>query len=248
MKRLFFWFNHLLSRFGLQLSEVESPTSSNLRHFLAIYPIETIIDVGANRGQYGTELRHAGYTGKIISCEPLPTPFEALRSRAAPDPQWKCLNIALSDQNRSLDLNVSLATEYSSALPILPETVARDSKACVTSTETVKARTLDSLWEELEVGAGASMLKIDTQGSEEAILNGAQVSIRELTAIQLELSAEPIYEGQTVMELMIARLRTYGFIPYQIWSGFRDEPTGRVLEYDGIFVRTNAPTSTLPHS
>ena len=248
MKRLLFRLNQWLHRIGFQLSAVESPTSIHLRRLLFIYPIETIIDVGANCGQYGTELRSAGYTGKIISCEPLGAPFETLRSRALLDPQWQCLNIALSDQDRSLDLHVSQATEYSSALPILPGTVARDGTACVTRTETVHARTLDSLWEELETGVGPIMLKIDTQGSEEAILNGAKASLEKLAAIQLELSAEPIYAGQPVMEQMIARVRAAGFVPYQIWSGFRDEPTGRVLEYDGIFVRAAGLTSsTLTH-
>lgn len=237
MSRLIFQINKGLAKLGYALNPLETPTVENLRRFLTAYPIANIIDIGANGGQYGSELRHAGYRGKIISCEPLKSPYEKLSARASSDSQWQCLNVALSDHDGTLDLNVSQSTEFSSALSILPDTVARDGNARVTRIETVTACTLDHIWNELNLSAGSTMLKVDTQGSEQAILKGAQLSLPKLSAIQLELSAEPIYSGQPDMELMMRLLREQGFVPYMIWPGFRDDATGRALEYDGLFVR-----------
>lgn len=238
MSRLIFQINKGLAKLGYALNPLETPTVKNLRRFLTAYPLANIIDVGANGGQYGSELRHAGYRGKIISCEPLKSPYEKLSARASSDSQWQCLNVALSDHDGTLDLNVSQSTVFSSALSVLPSTIARDGNARVTRVETVTACTLDHIWDELNLSGGSTMLKVDTQGSEQAILNGAQLSLPKLTAVQLELSAEPIYEGQSVMEAMISLLRDQGFVPYMIWPGFCDGVTGRTLEYDGIFVRT----------
>src|ERR1019366_9602096 len=53
--------------------------------------ITCVIDIGANTGQYGRELRETGYTGRLISFEPLSTPFQVLAKRAAKDPSWECM-------------------------------------------------------------------------------------------------------------------------------------------------------------
>ena len=237
MSRVVFQINKLLAKRGLALKPLETPTVENLRRFFKAYPIANIIDVGANAGQYGLELRHAGYLGKIISFEPLKEPFAKLAERASSDPLWRCLNMALSDHDGTLNLNVSQSTEFSSALTVLTDTIARDGNAQVVCVETVTTHTLDRIWDELEHLSGETMLKIDTQGSEQAILKGAQMSLPKVAAIQLELSAEPIYNGQPVMESMIRLLRAQGFVPYMIWPGFRDGLTQRALEYDGLFVR-----------
>jgi len=239
MQRLKFHFHKLLQRTGYKLVSMENMTVRHLRHMLTVHRIATVIDVGANCGQYGMELRRAGFLGKIISCEPLQHPFEKLKASAAADLNWHCLNVALSDQNQALTLNVSQSPEYSSVLPLLPSTVDRDSNARVTRVETVTARTLDSIWTEMDFAGGPTMLKIDTQGSEPKILRGASSSLPKLAAVQLELSAEPIYAGQPVMETMIGELREAGFVPFVIWPGFHDIYTGRVLEYEGIFIRAS---------
>src|SRR5512132_480081 len=60
----------------------------HLRGLFERYAIDCVLDVGANVGQYGTELRHAGYRGRLLSFEPVPAPAARRRQAAAGDPEW----------------------------------------------------------------------------------------------------------------------------------------------------------------
>src|SRR5215472_6069643 len=75
--------------------------------------IDVVLDVGANKGQFGKQLRGLGYRGRIISFEPLSDAFSALSQTASGDPMWTCHNFALGDLASSATINVS-ANSHSS--------------------------------------------------------------------------------------------------------------------------------------
>jgi len=58
--------------------------------------VNVVLDVGANSGQYATDLRRAAYKGRIVSFEPLSGPFSLLERSAARDPLWNCRQCALA--------------------------------------------------------------------------------------------------------------------------------------------------------
>ena len=79
--------------------------------------IECVLDVGANRGQYGRSLRRHGFAGDIISIEPLPQPHAELGQRAAGDSRWRIApRMALGDQERTIGFEISAEDDMSSAL------------------------------------------------------------------------------------------------------------------------------------
>src|SRR4051812_23319796 len=81
---------------------------SVLRDFMASHRIETVIDVGANAGQFARLLRERiAYQGRIISIEPLPDVFAGLQAKAAGDDNWSVLNMALGDADTVLPLNIA---------------------------------------------------------------------------------------------------------------------------------------------
>jgi hypothetical protein len=55
---------------------------------LKVFEIDCILDVGANEGQFGESLRASGYTGDIVSFEPLNSAHINLLKRSKPDPHW----------------------------------------------------------------------------------------------------------------------------------------------------------------
>src|SRR5262245_54527233 len=90
--------------------------ATRLREIFGDYNIETVIDVGANNGQYRNFLRNeVGFQGKIASFEPLPDLAESLRRRARrDDPEWSIYACALGRQPGGLDINVMANALFSS--------------------------------------------------------------------------------------------------------------------------------------
>ena len=80
-------------------------------------------------------------------------------------------------------------------------------------------------------------MKIDTQGFEWQVLNGAQNVLPGIHGILLELSLIPLYEGQHLWQEMIVRLEQEGFTFWALQPGFVDPHNGRTLQVDGIFYR-----------
>lgn len=81
------------------------------------------------------------------------------------------------------------------------------------------------------------MLKIDTQGYEAEVLEGAAETIRQCKAVLLEMSAVPLYEGQELWDSLHVRLSRSGFVMWNLIPDFRDARTGQLLQFDGLYVR-----------
>ena len=92
--------NTAAGRFGVEFLPrwrlARLPFASHLQRLFAKYEIDSVLDVGANRGQYRDFLRNeVGFTGMIISFEPVRHVFEQLERRTQEDPSWKAINMAL---------------------------------------------------------------------------------------------------------------------------------------------------------
>lgn len=197
----------------------------------------TVLDVGANIGQYGTALRAAGFRGRIVSCEPLPDAYEHLARRSRSDGSWTALQTAVGDEPGQLEINIS-ANSYSSS--ILPMTAAHSDAAPgseFVGAVTVPVTTVTELVQAQGVDPARTLLKVDTQGYEGPVLDGARELLGRFAAVQLELSFVPLYEGQLLFDDLVARLSALGFVTYGLEPGFGDPRTGRMLQCDGLFVR-----------
>src|SRR4051794_31190999 len=62
---------------------------------LLLHGVDLVLDVGANEGLYGSQLRQYGYRGRIVSFEPLSGPYRRLQRRVSRDPLWSCKQMAL---------------------------------------------------------------------------------------------------------------------------------------------------------
>lgn len=225
----------ILHRRGLDL--VKDPFPVRVATMLNWLPAAAVLDVGANIGQYGSALRAGGYKGRIVSCEPLSDAYAHLERRSSRDGAWTALRTAVGDVPGQTTINVS-ANSYSSSL--LPMTSAHTDAAPGSEfvrTETVTVTTVRDLVAEHGVDPARSLLKIDTQGFESAVLDGAGDLVGQFAALALELSFVPLYEGQALFDDLVARLRGAGYVLYGIDAGFGDPATGRMLQCDGLFVR-----------
>lgn len=96
---------------------------------------------------------------------------------------------------------------------------------------------LDSVSKQYLTPESRSFIKIDTQGFEWQVLDGAVDTLKNAQGVLLELSLTPLYGGQKLWREMIDRMETYGFTLWAIQKGFTDPVSGRSLQIDAIFIR-----------
>jgi FkbM family methyltransferase len=215
------------------------PEIQALRRFLSAFAVDCLFDVGANRGQYATTLRKdVGFTGTILSFEPNPDIFAELSKRAAPDGKWHVFNLALSDFDGTAGFNIMAADQFSSLKK--PSSAQDDifaGRNLVTRTVDIQCRRLDTLLPQLMAAHGfvRPFLKMDTQGHDLSVCEGAGQGLAQMAGVQTELGVRPIYEDGAGYRAMIDWLEERNFVP----SAFFANNKGHfplLVEMDGIFV------------
>jgi FkbM family methyltransferase len=144
--------------------------------------IDLLLDVGANRGQYGAWLRSAGFLGRIVSFEPLRGPFASLANAARDDPGWACHRIALGARPaRARPMNVSADSVSSSMLSLHDRTLTLEPETACVATEHVDVKTLDHFVPRLHLSRSRTCLKIDVQGYELEVLRGSRQALERIS-------------------------------------------------------------------
>ena len=221
----------LLRQFGYDIVRTE-------RNLLELNGIDLVLDVGANIGQYGKLIRKDGYTGAILSFEPLEKEHKKLATNSIFDPSWNVYSrCALGERDGTTIIHRSRNSYSSSLLNMLPAHLEAAPQSIYSSDEKVDEVTLDLIYESISEDAERVFLKIDAQGYEQAILKGAKNSLSKIQGIQLELSVIPLYENQKKYDYFIRELINLGFSLWSIRPGFYDPKSGRLLQFDGIFFR-----------
>lgn len=204
------------------------------------FGIDLVLDVGANTGQFASEIRQCGYVGRIVSFEPLSTAHGELLQSSAGDPLWVAYpRCALGDQAGEAEINIAGNSESSSILPMLESHRNAAPESAYQGKEIVPIKTLDAVAGPYLKDARAAFLKIDTQGFEWQVLDGARETLPSIKGILVELSLVPLYEGQHLWREVIDRLEAEGFTLWAFKPVFYDKATGRTLQVDGIFYRTS---------
>ena len=215
------------------------PEIQALRRFLNAFAVDCVFDVGANRGQYAAMLRKdARFAGTILSFEPNPDIFAQLSRRAASDRKWHVFNIALSDFDGTASFNIMAADQFSSLKkPSDAQDAIFAERNRIERVVEMQCRRIDGLVDELRSAHGFArpFLKMDTQGHDLSVCEGAGGALKEMAGVQTELGVRPIYEGGTGYRAMIDWLAGQDFVP----SAFFANNKGHfplLVEMDGIFV------------
>ena len=190
------------------------PQRMFLKNFLIELEADCVLDVGANGGQYGTELRLIGYTGHIISFEPDPQSYEKLIGRSNKDPKWHALNIALGRIAGQAEFNIMAASMFNSfRKPITGETDKfSDSNKIVKTVQVETARLADILPDlRRRHRFNKVFLKMDTQGFDQEVFAGALEVHDEIFGFQSEIGIKRIYDGVAGWSDQINAYQQYGF-------------------------------------
>lgn len=204
--------------------------------------INCVLDVGANTGQYGRSLRALGYTGWIISFEPVQRNLEQLRRWADRDAKWRVFPWALGAMEDASDINVMESSVFSSFLQPDPKSEERFGSANrVVKTERVEIKRLDHVLDGCLKGIDSAQIymKLDTQGSDIRVLAGAEAILSDILALQTELAFRKLYLKmpnftETLLQFMSKGFEVVDFIPVT-----RERDGLRVIEMDCIMLRSS---------
>jgi len=199
--------------------------------------INLVLDVGANNGGYALSMREFGYTKKIISFEPLKSAFSELKISAKNDKNWILNNYALGNEDTKSVINIAGNSFSSSILNMLPQHLNSAPESRFISQEEIEIKKLDTIFNAMVSANDNVMLKIDTQGYEKNVIDGAIESLPKIKIIQLEMSIVQLYESELLMTEMINYLDARGYQLFSLENGFGDSDSGQLLQVDGIFVR-----------
>ncbi|MDO9373184.1 MAG: FkbM family methyltransferase [Ferruginibacter sp.] len=232
-------FGAMLSLFhktGLDVRRFPTRDQRKLMHYLNQHGVNDCFDVGANTGQFALLLRSIGFKGNIFSFEPQTKAFQELRSSSDGAKRWNVYNIALGNTDASVKINISENSVSSSLLEIsqLLTDVAPETKYI--SSEEVEVKRLDNFLEGIDFHR-KFFLKIDAQGFEAKILEGAENCFDLIYALQIELTCVSLYKGEKLFDEMKSFIESKGFYLSGIESGFADMKTGRLLQVEAIFLR-----------
>ncbi len=210
------------------------------RRVLERLSVALVIDVGANQGQYGEELRADGYDGQIVSFEPASEPYSKLHARAQVDPSWKARRLALGARPGTATLHLA-ANEAKSSSLLEQKDLSFGSTATMryVGTEQVDVGTLATVGPEVAGSAERILLKLDVQGLELAVLEGAGDFLARVVAIETELSLLALYHGQPEWREVVDALEGYGYALFALEPGYSDWDSGRLVEMDAMFVRAD---------
>lgn len=210
------------------------------KKLLDFYKINTILDVGANSGQYGKQtINDLAFKGNLISFEPVKKTYKKLSEKANSYNNWTAYNYGFGNKNEELSINLSENTYSSSLMKILPKHVKSAPESKVVGEEKVRIKTLDSIYNDLIKTNENVLLKIDVQGFEKNVLEGAQESLKHIRGIQVEMSVEELYQGEMLYLDMLMYMKKLGFELCSLENGFYDQNSGKLLQVDGIFFKTN---------
>lgn len=229
--------NKPLHKMGAQLARYPDTDLKRRMAMFSHFGVNKILDVGANIGGYAMELRELGFKGKIISFEPLSATYGILKKNAANDNNWDTVNIALGSNDEETFINVAGNVNSSSLLNMLPDHLNSAPQSSYVGKEKIIVCKLDTVLKDYQSNGDVMLLKIDTQGFEKQVLDGAVNSLSGITGIQLEMSLLPLYSGSILYLEMIEFLKNKGFKLYSLENGFSNPDTGQLLQVDGIFFR-----------
>lgn len=228
----------IVNRLGYDILHLPvDPFTRQHFHLLKKHAIDLIFDIGANTGQYAFELRKWGYSGRIVSFEPLPDACEQLHRNAAGDPLWDTVNTAIGDEDEEKLIHVSENSYSSSFLDILPRHIESAPESAYYGIEKVSVKKIDTVIDQYFEEGRNLFIKVDTQGYEKKVYDGCKKSLDKIKGFQMELSLLPLYEGEILMQDMISLLRQDGYRLMLLGPGHQDYFTGEILQVEAVFYK-----------
>lgn len=196
-------------------------------------PVRTIVDIGANRGQFALVARHCFHEARIISFEPLAGPARVYREVFEQDYRSTLVEAAVGPAHGKAEIHLSERDDSSSLLPITDRQDELFPGTSEAGTAMVRVVRLADVLQAEDIVAPA-LLKLDVQGFELKALEGSEDFLPRFDWVYVECSFEELYSGQALAYEVIAWLHERGFRLTGVFNMSYDR-FGRAIQADFLF-------------
>jgi FkbM family methyltransferase len=197
---------------------------------------KTVIDIGANVGQFAIASANLFTDAQVYAFEPVPDTNQQLQKNIAPLSNIKSYALALGNKEGEVVFNINSHSHSSSILPLAAAHAEAFPDAKEVQKITVKVTTLDQVLADVKFNA-PTLLKIDAQGYEGNILKGATETLKRVDMVLLEGSFKQMYEGEMLFADIMNLMAEQGFKFSRPVGWLSDPRTDEVLQMDALFVR-----------
>jgi len=223
-----------------RLCGLEVSRCSPFEHYgwLREWKIRTILDIGANVGQFASQMHRLLPDAGIYSFEPLEDCYRQLTKTMEGVEAFRAFNLALGDKSGREQIYRNDFTPSSSLLPMDGQLARSFPFAASVTPLQIEITRLDDLAEELALEQPI-LMKIDVQGMEDKVLLGGENVLAQTSILIVETSFRTLYKGQALFDRIYRLLGDRGFIFMGSEHNIRDPQDGKVLQADSVFIRQN---------
>ena len=226
----------LMMRFVWRFPRVKGawPKYEYIKPWLADLAPATVVDIGVNHGQFLHLASRLWPGADIIGVEPNAALAEKANGIYAGNSRVRVEACAVGAEDGTIDLFVTANDQNSSIHK--PTAAFHDDRSNDggVRTDPVKLARLDGL---LDGAKGPMLLKIDVQGAELEVLQGAGDRLDDVTVIIIESPFEVSYDGAAGFDEIYRFLTARGFAYEGALGQLNSKHTGRVRQEDSIYVR-----------
>ena len=230
-------FRLLLSGDPVWLKALRFGVGASVEHLRIFHKMEfsTVIDIGANRGQFALLAQHCFKNANITSFEPLSAPAQTFKQVFSNNQRVKLVNAAIGPEDKQSIMHVSACDDSSSLLPISSLQEDKFPGTGEVGTTEVHVAPLSAFINQQDI-VGPALLKLDVQGFELDALKGCEPLLTEFDWIYCECSFIELYSGQKLAAEVIDWLSARGFKIKGMYNADYDS-AGLSIQADILFQR-----------
>jgi FkbM family methyltransferase len=196
----------------------------------------TVLDVGANIGQFSIVAANLFPKATVYAFEPHPAAIKTLTKNCARYKNARPFPVALGEQAGERALNINSYSHASSFLSLGEAHQESFPHAYRVGSVTVPVTTLDEALHDQYL-RGPVLLKVDVQGYEPQVLRGGTNTLNNVDYVILEASFKPMYQGELLFGDIVRLMESYGFMFLRPVGSLSHPKTGEILQVDALFSR-----------
>ena len=223
---------------GLDVRWYVQRPEHELSTLLDLYKVDIVFDIGANIGNSGEYLRSIGFKKRIVSFEPVSELYRRLEQKAWKDPLWSCEHAAIGDVVGESEINVSGGGGSASSFLEMTDNIETNAPSLLyVGKEKVEMKTIDSVIDRYYPEGNRIFLKLDVQGYEKKVLEGARNSLHRVVGMKIEMSLVENYEDEPLIQDMLSYLYALGFRLSGIEAAWSNQSTQEIYQVDALMFR-----------